>query len=45
LCTHHLAHDGETWHFIESLITRTLGHKAVRWIGLEAELEHAEAVC
>jgi hypothetical protein len=45
LCTHHLAHDAETWHFVEALIERTLGHKAVRWIGLEAELEHAEAAC
>jgi hypothetical protein len=45
LCTHHLAHDGETWDFVEALITRTLGHEAVRWIGLEAELEHTEAAC
>lgn len=45
LCTHHLAHDDETWDFVNALITRTLGHKAVRWIGIEAELEHAEAAC
>lgn len=45
LCTHHLAHDGETWHFVEALMARTLNHDAVRWIGLETELEHAEAAC
>ena len=30
---------------VEALITRTLGHGAVRWIGLEAELARAEAAC
>jgi hypothetical protein len=45
LCTHHLAHDGETWDFVEALIERTLGHQAVRWIGLETELEQAVAAC
>jgi hypothetical protein len=45
LCTHHLAHDGETWEFVEALITRTLAHGCVRWIGLETELEPAEAAC
>lgn len=45
LCTHHLAHDGATWDFVEALIARTLPHACVRWIGLEAELEPAEAAC
>lgn len=45
LCTHHLAHDGETWDFAEALVARTLAHGSARWIGLEAELELAEAAC
>jgi len=45
LCTHHLAHDGETWDFVEALIGRTLAQACVRWVGLEAELESAEAAC
>jgi hypothetical protein len=45
LCTHHLAHDGATWEFVEALIARTLAHACVRWIGLEAELEVVEAAC
>lgn len=45
LCTHHLAHDAATWDFVEALIARTLAHACVRWIGLEAELEPAEAAC
>lgn len=45
LCTHHLAHDSGTWDFVEALITRTVAHPAVRWIGLETELDIAEAAC
>lgn len=45
LCTHHLAHDSEVWEFVEALIGCTLAHPCVRWIGLEAELEYAEAPC
>ena len=45
LCTHHLAHDEEVWEFVEALIGRTRAHRSVRWIGLEAELEPAEAAC
>ncbi len=45
LCTHHLAHDAETWAFVEALIGRTTAHPAVRWIGLEAELGIEAATC
>jgi hypothetical protein len=45
LCTHHLAHDGATWDFIDKLIERTLAHGGARWIGLETELDFAEAAC
>jgi hypothetical protein len=45
LCTHHLAHDGETWDFIAALIGRTLAHGRARWIGLESELHLEEAAC
>jgi hypothetical protein len=45
LCTHHMAHDGEVWDFVEALLARTLAHGCVRWIGLEAELDQAEAAC
>jgi hypothetical protein len=45
LCTHHLAHDREVWQFVETLLARTLAHGGARWIGLEAELEPAEASC
>ena len=45
LCTHHLAHDEATWEFVATLVGRTAAHPAVRWIGLEAELEPAEAPC
>jgi len=45
LCTHHLAHDEATWDFVAALVERTVGHPAARWIGLEAELEPAEAPC
>ena len=45
LCTHHLAHDEETWAFVGALIARTLAHGCARWIGLEAELQNAEAAC
>jgi hypothetical protein len=45
LCTHHLAHDGGTWEFVETLVARTVAHRTVRWIGLETELDLAEATC
>jgi hypothetical protein len=45
LCTHHLAHDAEIWGFVEALLERTVGHPAVRWIGLETELGVEVARC
>ncbi len=45
LCTHHLAHDGAVWAFVEALIERTLAHRAARWISLDAELQPRELPC
>ena len=45
LCTHHLAHAEAVWEFVEALIARTLAHGCARWIGIEAELDRAEAAC
>ena len=36
LLTHHLVHDAAAWRFIETLLARTAGHPAVRWLEIEA---------
>jgi peptidoglycan/xylan/chitin deacetylase (PgdA/CDA1 family) len=33
LMTHHAVHDEGMWRFIDELLSRTRGHKAVRWLG------------
>jgi hypothetical protein len=37
LCTHHLAHDEETWAFVEELLERTCAHPNASWITLDGE--------
>lgn len=36
LLTHHLAHDAETWAYLERLLRLTNAHPAARWLGIDA---------
>ena len=42
LLTHHRVHDADTWAFIEGFLERTLGHRAVRWLGADEAFSTAQ---
>ena len=39
ICTHHLDHDENLWHFLDEFADFTTSHQAVRWVCLNGELK------